>query len=167
MRAALNAMVVRGNTLKTHGFAFLWRHCWPVGLSPYNITVINFSPFETLQQLLSQNKLVTNQFTKKLKKVLKEHAPSGHGQALDSISDAAMPFLKGFCSAQPEGFMSWPDLHPNIFYQTDALAFVGWGIFGELYSDLLAREYEDDADWPEDSALLAAKMLNELNYWLQ
>lgn len=51
MRSALAAMGAKGNSLRTHGFAFLWRHVFEVGLAPYNITIVNLSAFQSLPRL--------------------------------------------------------------------------------------------------------------------
>lgn len=166
MMAAMNAMAVRGNNLKTHGFAFLWRHCWQVGLAPYNITVVNFSPFQTFEKLHQRSKIKKNKITTRLKKLMREHAPDGHGYALESIRIAANPFLETFCSPQPEGFMTWQELAPNIWDGTDALSFKAWGFFDELISNELAREYAMDAEWAADSPLFANRILDMLSYYI-
>lgn len=166
MRAAMSAMVAKGNALKTHGFAFLWRHCFHIGLAPYNITIINVAPFQSLNQLLADPKSNPNLMTLRLMDILKEYALEGHGQALESIREYGAQFLTTFCDPQPEGFMQWRDLQPNIFYQTDAIAFAGWGIFGELFFDRLAQEYRDgNFEWQPDSPLLANRMIEELMYF--
>jgi len=165
MRAALNAMVAKGNALKTHGFAFLWRHCFHIGLAPYNITIINIAPFQSLPKPIKGSDLNLTNISNKLLNIRQEYAPEGHGQALESIREYGSQFLTTFCDPKPEGFMQWRDLQPNIFYQTDAIAFVGWDIFGELFFDRLAQEYrEDNFEWAQDSPLLANRMIEELMY---
>jgi len=55
------------------------------------------------------------------------------------------------------------NLKPDVFDQTDALAFVGWAIFGELFYDKLAQEYQDGNYEPDaNSPLLAISLLNEI-----
>lgn len=66
MLVALHAMSAKGNLLKAHGFAFLWRHCFDVGLSPYNITVINFASFQTSNLTVRNSAVQKSDFGRKL-----------------------------------------------------------------------------------------------------
>lgn len=163
MRIALQAMANRGNSLKSHGFAFLWRHCFHVGLAPYNITIINVAPFQSLVNLFKEKDFRPNDATMQFINVLREHDPEGHGYALEDIKNYGQKFIEDFCSPRTEGFDCWENLKPAIFDQTDALAFVGWGIFGELFFDRLAIELKNGIyDCDSTNPLLAISLLNEI-----
>ncbi len=163
MHTALQAISVRGNSLRSHGFAFLWRHCFRVGLAPYNITIINIAPFQSLERLFHDEAFKLNDTTMRFVDILREHAPEGHGFALEDIKNYGQRFLTSFCDPQPEGFDSWENLKGYVFDQTDALAFVGWGIFGELFYDKLAKEYQDgNYECNATNPLLAISLLNEI-----
>lgn len=163
MRCALAAMAAKGNSLKTHGFAFLWRHAFKVGLAPYVITLVNLSAFQKLPRLLLNPEIVLNDITKRLLRILMDHDPEGHGHLLDSICDAGIRFLEGFSKPSPENYTDWNVLKPRIFENTDAIAFVGWGIFEELFFERLHREYQDgEFDYSHDDPLVAIAMLNEI-----
>jgi hypothetical protein len=163
MRCALAAMASKGNSLKTHGFAFLWRHAFKVGLAPYVITLVNLSAFQALPRLLLNPEIVLNDITKRLLRILMDHDPDGHGHLLDSICDAGIRFLEGFSKPSPESYTDWNVLKPRIFENTDALAFVGWGIFEELFFERLHREYQDgEFDYRHDDPLVAIAMLSEI-----
>jgi len=165
MRVALNAMSAKGNSLKANGFAFLWRHCFDVGLAPYNITVINFASFQT-PSLTTRNPLIQkSDFGKRLKKVVRDYDPEGHSRTLDVIADYGEIFLKEFCSPKVEGYSNWETLKPRIFTNTDALAFIGWGIFQDrLFDRLRLMPKHDEADFRFESTdpLFAIEMLNEI-----
>jgi hypothetical protein len=165
MLVALHAMSAKGNSLKAHGFAFLWRHCFDVGLAPYNITVINFASFQTPKLTLRNLAMEKSDFGNRLKKVVRDHRPEGHSSTLDIISDYAEIFLKGFCSPRVEGYSNWKTLKPRIFTDTDAIAFVGWGIFQDcLFDRLGAMPKHDEAGIRFESTdpLFAIEMLNEM-----
>lgn len=163
MRCALAAMAAKGNSLKTHGFAFLWRHAFEVGLAPYVITLVNLSAFQALPRLLLNPEIVLNDITKRLLRILMDHDPDGHGHLLDSICDAGIRYLEGFSKPSPENYTDWNVLKPRIFENTDAIAFVSWGIFEELFFERLHREYQDgEFDYSHDDPLVAIAMLNEI-----
>lgn len=163
MHCALVAMAAKGNSLKTHGFAFLWRHCFEVGLAPYNITIVNLSAFQALPRILLNSGFKPNDITKRLLKVLMDHAPEGHGHMLDSICDAGIRLLESFSKPRPENYSDWNALKAKVFENTDAIAFVGWGIFEELFFERLVQEYKTgDFDYRHDDPLLAIAMLNEI-----
>jgi len=163
IRTALNAMSAKGNSLRTHGFAFLWRNIYEVGLAPYTITLVNYSSFQALPYSLIDPAYVPNDTAMRFLQVIRDHAPEGHGQMLNKISEAGERFLKTFCEPRPEYFTDWANLKPQIFEETDALAFVSWGIFEELFFERLVKEYElIDSDYRHDNPLLAIAMLNEI-----
>lgn len=163
MRCALAVMAAKGNSLKTHGFAFLWRHAFEVGLAPYVITMVNLSPFQALPRLLQNSKIALNDITKRLLRILMDHDPNGHGHLLDSICDEGIRFLERFSKPIPENYTDWNTLKTRIFENTDAIAFVGWGIFEELFFDRLHQEYQNgEFDHSHTDPLVAISMLNEI-----
>lgn len=165
MLVALHAMSAKGNSLKAHGFAFLWRHCFDVGLAPYNITVINFASFQTPKLTMRNKGGEKSDFGRKLKKVVQDHCPEGHSNTLDIISDYAENFLKDFCSPRAEVYSNWKILQPRIFNKTDAIAFVAWGIFQDrLFDCLISMPKHEDAGFRFKSTdpLFANKMLDQM-----
>lgn len=139
MLVALNAMSAKGNSLKAHGFAFLWSQCFDVGIAPYNITVINFSTFQTPKLKIKNSAELRSDFGKILRKVVRNYCPEGHNTTLDLITNYGEIFLKDFCSPRVEGYSNWETLRQKIFLNTDAMAFVGWGIFQDMLFDNLAE----------------------------
>lgn len=167
MMTALHAMSSKGNALKAHGFAFLWRHAFAFGNAPYNITVINFASFQSPDLVFEETDLKSNKMGSRLIEILKDYAPEGHGQTLDSIVEYGQQFLNGFCRPIPEGFTSWEYLKPYIFERTDALAFVGWGLFQDQFFDKLlepSEALEDGHLYNYNNPLVAIEMLNEIIY---
>ncbi len=163
MNCALAAMVAKGNSLKTHGFAFLWRHAFEVGLAPYVITLVNLSAFQGLPRWLLKYDSGLNDTTKRLLKILRDYAPEGHGHILDSICNAGTRFLEGFCEPRPETYTNWNSLRHKIFEHTDTIAFVGWGIFEELFFETLAIEYQGcEFDYKHNDSILAITMLDQI-----
>ncbi|MFC4686899.1 hypothetical protein ACFO4P_08115 [Epilithonimonas pallida] len=165
MLVALHAMSAKGNSLKAHGFAFLWRHCFDVGLAPYNITVINFVSFQTPILTMRNAAVQKSDFGKMLKKVVRDHCPEGHSKTLDIISDYSESFLKDFCSPMVEGYSNWKTLKPRIFNNTDAIAFVGWGIFQDRLFDRLGcmpKHEEAGIRFESTNPLFAIEMLNQM-----
>ncbi|EGQ8536709.1 hypothetical protein GOZ68_26080 [Vibrio parahaemolyticus] len=69
-------------------------------------------------------------------------APTGHGDALQNISDAGVPFLKKFCTPQLEGFHEWSDYKPMMLERAELLSFHCWGIFEEMRNIVLQEEYD-------------------------
>lgn len=50
MKCALQQMAQQGNTLKSHGFAFLWKDKCPESLAPYMITTANIAPIQSVER---------------------------------------------------------------------------------------------------------------------
>ncbi len=165
MLVALHAMAAKGNSLKAHGFAFLWSHCFDVGIAPYNITVINFSSFQTPKLTIRNSAELRSDFGKRLRKVVRNHCPEGHNATLDLISDYGEIFLKDFCLPRVEGYSNWETLRPRIFLNTDAIAFVGWGIFQDMLFDNLAQRpghEEAEIRFEITNPLFAIEMLDKV-----
>jgi len=156
-------MAAKGNALRTHGFAFLWRNIYEVGEAPYTITLVNYSSFQALPYALIDPDYVPNKTALRFLQVISDHDPEGHGQMLNTICEAGELFLKGFCSPRPENFTDWLNLKAAVFQETDALSFAGWGIFEELFYEHLAKAYlSDDYDYRHDNPLLAISVLNQI-----
>lgn len=167
MRTALHAMASKGNSMKAHGFAFLWRHCFEVGPAPYNITVLNFAPFQSPGLAGVDLRFPKNEMATRLVEIIRDHDPEGHSYALDAITEYGCRFLKDICNPLPEGYQNWEYLKPLIFKNSDALAFVGWGFFGELFFNYLEKEYSDtefDFDHDPTDPLLTIAMINQIVY---
>ncbi|QEM12590.1 hypothetical protein [Mucilaginibacter rubeus] len=163
IRTALNAMAARGNALRTHGFAFLFRVRSDFGEAPYIITIVNFSSFQGLPFAFLDPEYVPNKTAMRFLQLLRDNDPEGHGQMLNKICEAGEVFLKGFCDPRPEDFRDWGYLKEYAFHEMDAMAFTGWGVFEEMYFELLAKKYDAlDLDFEYDNPMVAISMLNEI-----
>jgi hypothetical protein len=163
MMTALNAMSVKGYAQRSHGFAFLWKNNFKSGLAPYNITLINIAPFRTLERLFHDEKFEPNPMTLRMVDMVKEYAPDGHGMTLESIKNYGERFLAHFCTPRTEGFSTWEYLRSYVFKETDVIAFVGWGFFGELYFDRLHKAYlEGDQHISSTDPFVGIALLDEL-----
>jgi hypothetical protein len=143
MKTAIVAMATKGNAHKNNGFAFLWKDNHPQSLAPYNITIMNFAPFNSLERLFHDPSFKPNEMTEKFIEVIQEHSPEGHGFSLQAISKYGERFLEDICSIRPEGFYTWEVHRDNMTKASELLAFVGWGILGELYTDKLLNKYKE------------------------
>jgi hypothetical protein len=163
IRTAMYAMAAKGNVLRTHGFAFLFRHRTEFGDAPYVITIVNYSSFQGLPTSFLDANYIPNKTAMRFLQILRDHNPEGQGQMLDKICDAGKIFLKGFCEPRPEDFRDWGYLKEFPFRNMDALAFASWGIFEEMYFERLAKEYRAiDLDFEHDNPMVAISMLNEI-----
>lgn len=165
MKTALVAMATKGDSKKSHGFAFLWKDNWELSLAPYSITMLNFAPFQGVSRFLlkleadEQPTAMQNKFIN----LVREYDPTGHSQSLEDIMDVGCIFLKGFCSPAPEGFADWRALKPIMLGRSGLISFRGWGIFGEIFFDRLAAEYQaGDISIAVDCPRLGLKVIEDL-----
>ncbi len=142
MKSALHAMAVRGNSHNNHGFAFLWKDNWSLSLAPYSITLLNFAPFQSIERFLHIEDADLPGVVERFMKISDEHFPIGHGNSLSEITDYGNRFLKNFCSPMAEGFTYWGALRDIMLQRADLIAFEAWGMFGEVFAEELAAEYE-------------------------
>jgi len=141
MHAAIRAMATRGNALKNHGFAFLWKDT-SNSLSPYNITVINIAAFYTLEKFFHNEDYEPGALMKKLiHEVIQEHDPMGDSQSIMSITDYGIEFFKNFCSPVREGFLRWKNLRNSMLQHSELISFHSWGFFEEQFYRRLLSEY--------------------------
>lgn len=143
MKTSVLSMAVKGNTQRNHGFAILWKDLWINTMAPYSITVVNFAPFNSLERLFHAEDFEPNEITERIiKDIIIECAPEGHGQSLESIREHGSKFLQAFSSPRAEGFHTWDVLKKSFQERAKLISFHSWGIFDELFSDKLAKEYE-------------------------
>ena len=144
MKSALAVMSVEGNKLNSHGFAFLWKDHWELSIAPYSISIFNMAPFESIERFLHEIEDLEDLtgFQRRLIELIKIQDPTGHGDSLHRISETGHSFLSTFCSPQYEGFSDWGALRYTMEGRAELLAFQGWGLFGDLFKDMLIQEYE-------------------------
>lgn len=163
MKTAINAMAIKGNSQRTHGFAFLWKDNWEMSLAPYMITVANFAPYKSIERLFHDESIELNDIVYEFVNIIKDYDPMGHGQSLSSITDAGEAFLNSFCSPRPEGFHTWDVLKENMLGRSDLISFHAWGVFGEIFSEALLKEYEEgNLETKSDDPHLGLSVLDEL-----
>lgn len=143
MTAALQVMSVEGNKQKSHGFALLWKDTYSKSLAPYSITVLNMSPFSSVERFLhedvdwSELPITLN----KIINLIRTEDPTGHGRSLQKIANVGEIFLQNFCNPMPEGFTDWSNLKLMTIPRAEFISFVGWGSFGIRFNEKLISEY--------------------------
>ena len=145
LKTATAAMALKGSSNKSHGFAFLWKDHQYANLTPYNITILNLAPFQSLERffhLHDEGEIVIPKITKKLIKIVREGTPIGHGESLNQIKDFGEQYLENICSPQVEGFLTWDYLRDYMLKKPDLIEFQSWGVFSELLSEKLAEKYK-------------------------
>jgi hypothetical protein len=163
MNTAINAMAIKGNSQRGHGFAFLWKGNWELSLAPYSITVLNFAPFQSLERLFHDENFEPNSITEKFVDIVTDFDPTGHGESLISITQTGRDFLEDFCSPRMEGFHTWDVLKDIMLRRSDLISFHSWGVFGELYSNKLLERYKDgDLTLKSNDPNLGLELLDEL-----
>lgn len=171
MKAALSIMAIEGERQGSHGFAFLWKDnkLVPYGnsLCPYNITIINIAPFESIERFFHDITDVSelSNIQKRWVDLFIEQAPTGHGHTFNSIANLSEQFLSSFCHPVPEGYMGW-EAHKTIMFEderADLVAFSGWGIFQSIFNDKLLNEYQNgNLDTPIDCPDLGLKTIEAI-----
>ncbi len=163
MNTAISAMATKGNSQKNHGFAFLWKDNWGKSLAPYSITIINFSPFQSIERLFHDEDFEPNAITEKFIDILKDFDPNGHGESLITITQTGREFLEDFCAPRMEGFHTWDILKETMLSRSNLISFHSWGVFGELYSDKLLEKYkEGNFNLKSNDPELGIELLDEL-----
>lgn len=174
MKTSVNAMAIKGNSFKNHGFAFLWKDNWSLSLAPYSITIINFAPFQSIERFFHDETFVPNDITKKLVDIVKESDPIGHSESLIAITNAGRDFLEDFCEPRMEGFHTWDILKEFMNGRSELISFYSWGVFGDLYAEKLLEEYKKgNHNVSFDNPHLGMSLLDELidpdykfiNFW--
>ncbi|RVT74452.1 hypothetical protein EOD40_13150 [Flavobacterium sufflavum] len=163
MKSALSSMAAKGNSQKNHGFAFLWEDNWELSRAPYSITMLNFAPFHSLERFFHNENFVPNKMTEKLVTIIKEYAPEGHGESLEQITEAGIFFLKNFSTPRVEGFTTWKPLRDIINSRATLVSFRAWGIFEELLSEKIQKEYQNgNLNISYDNPDLGLKLIDEM-----
>lgn len=143
-KTALLSMAVKGNSLKNHGFAFLWRNNCQNILALYNITLINYAPFHNIERFIKQNKNIkAPDIQKKFINILQEYSPTGHCQSIFEVARHSYKFLTQVCSPEIEALTDWAFLRNEMHSKGKLIAFQGWGLFGELFYERLSKEYDN------------------------
>lgn len=165
MKTAMTAMATKGDSQKTHGFAFLWKDNFELSIAPYSITIINFAPFQSFERHFHNEEFAPNEIAKKFIEIIQEHDPIGHGASLDAIRLQGQLFLENFCRPVPEGFEKWEILRQAMDDRCELLiSFQCWGVFRELYSDKLIQHYkEGDTGLAFDEPVVGLELINELS----
>ncbi|CAK2249947.1 conserved hypothetical protein [Vibrio crassostreae] len=144
MKTAIQVMSSEGHRQRSSGFAFLWKDHLEISLAPYSISIFNMAPFKSIERFLHEVSSLDDltEMQMRFLKLTQWHAPTGHGDALQNISDSGEPFLRKFCSPRLEGFHEWIDYKPMMLDRAELLSFHCWGIFEEMRNIVLKEEYD-------------------------
>jgi len=145
MRTALRVLATEGEAHGLTGFAFLWKDKWEQSLAPYMITLVNFAPFQQLDQILRRKNgwETATDFQRTMMEINAEFDPQGHTGALMAQTRAIDSILERFCRPMPEGFNSWVDLRRQMWPRVERMvAFETWGAFTPRYLDMLRGAYK-------------------------
>jgi len=130
MRTAGLAMAARGNALRGHGFAFLWKDRRPNIAAPYCFTIVNIAAFQVSKR--SSPGRPASEARERFLEVQRRFDPQGHGVTISEIQRCGQRYLKPWFSPQVEGFMDWGSLRKDMqLYKESVLGFYAWGLFGE------------------------------------
>lgn len=166
MRAAGAAMAGRGNSLRNHGFSFLWKDYQADIPAPYCFTIVNVAPFQTLTRLLSGRPpyRAVNKIHSQLIKIRREFDPPGTSISLHEIANCADDFLKGCSTPRKEFGAEWTYLERDIRENSaEMIGFYPWGFFAEAFQEELKAEYERGRhNAPLDCPVVGRKVVNEL-----
>lgn len=151
MRATLQMMAARGNALRSHGFAFLWKDRSAISLAPYSITMVQAAPFQGVAKFLPDlpQGVAPRPIQKRLLKLVGDYDPAGHSKALSEVLQVARRALGRVSSPRAEGFTLWPQLREMMdarvgpVARAELIAFAGWGRFGDSFADHLIRCFGD------------------------
>lgn len=165
MKAAMAALAAKGNALGSHGFAFLWKDDWTMSLAPYSMTICNIAPFNRLDRFIfelegTDKKLSDMQ--ERFIRIVTEHDPTGHGEALLETTKEAELFLNHFCTPRLEGFVTWPALKNVMQGRAEYISFVAWGVFGTLFFDKLRMKYQSSEQVDVDSPEVGLELIEEM-----
>lgn len=145
MEAALNAMAIEGEAQNGNGFAFLWKENNDQSLSPYNISVFNLAPFQSIERFLHEVKDLDelSVMQKRFVNLVQSHGILGHGKSLINLTQSGSKFLEKICKPRMEGFVTWQILSEIMLDRGILVAFKGWGTFGKIFNEKLLEEYND------------------------
>ncbi|MBA5608513.1 hypothetical protein H3H36_24510 [Duganella sp. FT3S] len=142
LKAALQLMANEGNRQRSHGFAYLWRDHASFSLAPYSITCMVVAPFAFPDEILKEKQVADSSFFDKFQEVIQDFCPSGHGEALKEISNIGRDFVENICDPRYEGFYSWEMHRMEMQPRAEKIAFIGWGVFGEVFFSELQKKYQ-------------------------
>ncbi|VVO78554.1 hypothetical protein PS903_01642 [Pseudomonas fluorescens] len=163
MLTALKYIGAKGTEQRNNGFAFLWKNHREISLAPYMITIVNVAPFQTIERLVQAVGVTEGSILSRIVDICIEYSPAGHGESICAQMDSAIEFLNSFCSAQPEGFLQWPELKDLMLEESELVAFQSWGVFEKLFFDNLKKEYESgNISVASTDAMLGIKTLEEI-----
>lgn len=163
MKSSLSFMATKGNILKSHGFAFLWKNHEQLPAA-YIITIVNLAPLQAIERFFHNNQRISH-VTEKFINIINEYAPEGQSQSLFEITDTGIEFLNNFCSPRPEDFTTWDILKTSIFQRghDHLIAFKCWGFLEDMFSEILLEEYNAANLFIElTNPHLGLKLLDEL-----
>jgi hypothetical protein len=142
MQTATKYIAAKGRAQSNNGFAFLWKNERTETLAPYFITVVNVAPFKMLERFVRTLPIEDDcMLDRIIKNVVIEYFPEGHGASIGEQYKDSLKFLGTFCSAQPEGFHSWPALKEFMTNFSTLISFEAWGIFEKALYEELEKEY--------------------------
>ncbi|MFZ8767662.1 hypothetical protein LCE44_25535 [Vibrio harveyi] len=165
MNTAIQVMSSEGHRQRSNGFAFLWKDHLEISLAPYSISIFNIAPFKSIERFLHEVDSVNDltEMKKRFLKLTQWRAPTGHGDALQSVADSGVPFLNKFCSPCLEGFHDWVEYKPMMLERAELLSFHCWGIFEEMRNIVLKEEYDQgNLDLEIDDPQLGLAVINRI-----
>ena len=163
MKTSLQMLAATGNAHNGNGFAFLWRDRWAHTLAPYSITVLNLSPFYSVEQHQLLDLPSPPFLIEQLLRITWDDSPTGHSNAISEVVERGLEILESFCNPRCEGYFDWSNHLEIIERRADLLAFSSWGIFRDSFITLLKSRYQSgDISVPYDCPYLGMEAVNDI-----
>lgn len=159
IKSAMVAVSAKGNTLGSHGFAFLWRDV-ANALCPYSIVICNVNPYSLLDRSLPDSNL--SEIQNRLVNLVQQQEPTGHGESFMEISREATSFVEFFCNPCIEGFHNWQELENMMMGRAEYVSFVSWGVIEDLFFDYLREKNQSGDVVDTDSPVFGAEFIGDL-----
>lgn len=140
---SLREIVIEGTKERGHGFAFFSELSPNENRVRFEITLVTVAPFHNVEETIKDITSDSDQSTvmNSLINVIKKNDPTGHGKSLDKCREKAEKNLEVLFTCCHANFLSWSELKTRIESNSTEKYFVGWGVFGDRFNQLLIKEY--------------------------
>lgn len=142
MKSALQIMAAKGNALRAHGCAFLWKDHSYSSLAPYSILLLNVACFDIADKLLTKKKYREwGAIDHGVFNVIRDYNPTGHSKSHHEIFETSLGYLKTFCKPRQEGYGKLSGLNETMKDRAELISFSCWGFLADQHAKLLEYYY--------------------------
>lgn len=165
MLTSLQQIAIKGESLKSHGCAFLWQSTSKDNYGDWSILVLTIPPAKIVLDRINQSLTELSLLDEKILDMYNRHETSGHNITSEILTEEAIETLELICIPSKESYYNVKELHKIMKGESVIWAFCSWGKIRELHIQKINEIYSNgETSMAFNSPQLGIELISSIFY---